>query len=179
MTSTPATTLSSGAENLATRRQPVWAQVVTHVLGTFCYLCVRVGQGRTRFHWCRRRDLNPRPTHCEGVCRSKYRGESRDDWVHLGSDGGSKSPILSELGAAGGIWLGPVSGQSPEAQAPHGWIASVSVSQTSSSEDVGSAMKADVIVTSARWRARRYSLSPRARDCEVCRLDGGIAQNDT
>ena len=32
-----------GAENLATPRQPVRPEVVTHVLGTFCYLCVRAG----------------------------------------------------------------------------------------------------------------------------------------
>ena len=33
----------SGAENLATPRQPVWPEVVTHVLGTFCHPCVRAG----------------------------------------------------------------------------------------------------------------------------------------
>ncbi len=32
-----------GAENPATHRQPVRHQVVTHVLGTFCHPCVRVG----------------------------------------------------------------------------------------------------------------------------------------
>ena len=32
-----------GAENLATPRQPVRHEVVTHVLGTFCYPCVRAG----------------------------------------------------------------------------------------------------------------------------------------
>src|SRR6266478_7066538 len=32
--------LQSGAENPATPRQPVRHQVVTHVLGTICYLCV-------------------------------------------------------------------------------------------------------------------------------------------
>jgi hypothetical protein len=35
--------LRSGAENLATPRQPVRPQVVTHVLGTFCYPCLRAG----------------------------------------------------------------------------------------------------------------------------------------
>ena len=32
-----------GAENPATPRQPVRHEVVTHVLGTYCYLCVRAG----------------------------------------------------------------------------------------------------------------------------------------
>ena len=32
-----------GAENLATPRQPVRHEVVTHVLGTICYLCLRAG----------------------------------------------------------------------------------------------------------------------------------------
>ena len=36
--------ISTWRENLANPRQPVRAKVVTHVLGTFCYLCVRVGQ---------------------------------------------------------------------------------------------------------------------------------------
>src|SRR5262249_40146600 len=36
--------LRPGAENLATPRQPVRPEVVTHVLGTFRYLCVRAGQ---------------------------------------------------------------------------------------------------------------------------------------
>ena len=34
----------SGAENPATPRQPVRPEVVTHVLGTFCYPCLRAGQ---------------------------------------------------------------------------------------------------------------------------------------
>src|SRR3981081_261937 len=38
--------LRLGAENLATPRQPVRHEVVTHVLGTWCYLCVRAGQGK-------------------------------------------------------------------------------------------------------------------------------------
>jgi hypothetical protein len=33
-----------GTENLATRRQPMGAQVVTYVLGTFCHPCLRAGQ---------------------------------------------------------------------------------------------------------------------------------------
>src|SRR6185503_10049092 len=37
--------LRSGAENLATPRQPVRPEVVTHVLGTFRYPCLRAGQG--------------------------------------------------------------------------------------------------------------------------------------
>jgi len=42
------------SNDLATNRQPVRHEVVTHVLGTFCYPCVRAGQakrggpGRTR-----------------------------------------------------------------------------------------------------------------------------------
>ena len=33
-----------GAENPATPRQPVRPKVVTHVLGTICYPCLRAGQ---------------------------------------------------------------------------------------------------------------------------------------
>src|SRR5712671_6844096 len=40
--------LRPGAESLATPRQPVPHEVVTHVLGTFCYLCLRAGQ---RYLW--------------------------------------------------------------------------------------------------------------------------------
>src|ERR1700716_3893560 len=36
--------LRPGAENPATSRQPVRHDVVTHVLGTTCHLCVRAGQ---------------------------------------------------------------------------------------------------------------------------------------
>src|SRR5215469_15128483 len=39
-------------------------EVVTHVIGTFRYLCLRSGQS---FRWCRGRDSNPRPTHYECV----------------------------------------------------------------------------------------------------------------
>ena len=39
-------------------------------------------------------------------------------------------------------------------------------------------LKADMIVTSAGG-APAILPSPRARDCEVCRLDASIAQNDT
>jgi len=35
-----------GAENLATPRQPVRPEVVTHVLGTTCYPCLRAGQAK-------------------------------------------------------------------------------------------------------------------------------------
>ena len=34
----------SGAKNFANHRQPVRHQTVTHVLGTFCDLCLQVGQ---------------------------------------------------------------------------------------------------------------------------------------
>jgi len=34
----------SEGKNSATSRQPVWPKSVTYVAGTFCYLCVRVGQ---------------------------------------------------------------------------------------------------------------------------------------
>ena len=47
----------SGAENPATPRQPLRAQVVTHVLSTFCYPCVRAGQTSI---WRMGRDSNPR-----------------------------------------------------------------------------------------------------------------------
>jgi hypothetical protein len=47
----------SGAKNLAPPRQPVRLKVVTHLLGTFRYLCVRVGQ---KVSWRRGRDSNPR-----------------------------------------------------------------------------------------------------------------------
>ena len=49
--------LRSGAENFAANRQPLRPKVVTHVLGTFCYLCVRAGHA---YPWRRRRDSNPR-----------------------------------------------------------------------------------------------------------------------
>src|SRR3984893_7922728 len=39
--------LRSGAENFAANRQPLRPKVVTHVLGTFCYLCVRAGHAET------------------------------------------------------------------------------------------------------------------------------------
>jgi hypothetical protein len=38
--------LRPGAENLATPRQPVRHEAVTHVLGTLCYLCLRAGQAK-------------------------------------------------------------------------------------------------------------------------------------
>jgi hypothetical protein len=50
--------LRPGAENPATSRQPVRHEVVTHVLGTTCHLCVRAGQPKC---WRARRDSNPRP----------------------------------------------------------------------------------------------------------------------
>src|SRR6201993_2534130 len=37
----------SGAEDPATSRQPVRPEVVTHVLGTVCYPCLRAGHGGT------------------------------------------------------------------------------------------------------------------------------------
>ena len=53
----------SGAENLATPRQPVRPEVVTHVLGTDCHLSVRAGQAE---NWSGRRDSNPRPQPWQG-----------------------------------------------------------------------------------------------------------------
>jgi hypothetical protein len=38
-----ASQLNSGVNNLATPRQSVRHEIVTHVLGTFCYLCLRAG----------------------------------------------------------------------------------------------------------------------------------------
>ena len=35
--------VDDGAEKLAAHRQPLRSEVVTYVLGTFCYLCVRAG----------------------------------------------------------------------------------------------------------------------------------------
>ena len=49
----------TGTENPATHRQPVRPVVVTYVLGTFCYPCVRVGQEE---NWSGRTDLNRRPS---------------------------------------------------------------------------------------------------------------------
>jgi hypothetical protein len=49
--------LRPGAEDLATPRQPVRHAVVTHVLRTWCYLCVRAGH---RWNWRARRDSNSR-----------------------------------------------------------------------------------------------------------------------
>ena len=43
-------------------RQPVRPEVVTHVLGTICYPCLRAGHSNG---WCRKRDSNPRPRHYE------------------------------------------------------------------------------------------------------------------
>ena len=40
-----------GAENPATSRQPVRHEVVTHVLGTTCHLCVRAGQRTGWLAW--------------------------------------------------------------------------------------------------------------------------------
>ena len=54
----------SGAENLATPRQPVRPEVVTHVLGTFCYPCLRAGQCEC---WRARRGFEP-PTPKFVVC---------------------------------------------------------------------------------------------------------------
>ena len=51
-----------GAEDLATPRQPVRPEVVTHVLGTFCYLCLRAGQVRGG---AAEGISNPRPHHYE------------------------------------------------------------------------------------------------------------------
>jgi hypothetical protein len=53
----------SGAEDLANHRQPVRHEVVTHVLGTFCHPCLRVGQQKT---WSGRWDSNPRPQPWQG-----------------------------------------------------------------------------------------------------------------
>jgi hypothetical protein len=39
--------LRPGAENFATPRQPVRPEVVTHVLGTICYPCLRAGHSKT------------------------------------------------------------------------------------------------------------------------------------
>ena len=47
-----------GAEDPATPRQPLRPRVVTHVLGTFRYLCVRAGQLKP---WRARQDSNLRP----------------------------------------------------------------------------------------------------------------------
>lgn len=47
-----------GTENLADHRQPVPHQVVTHVLGTICYLCLRAVHNKK---WCPRQDSNLRP----------------------------------------------------------------------------------------------------------------------
>jgi transposase InsO family protein len=46
-----------GTENTATYRKPVRYPGVTHVLGTICHPCVRVGHS---VPWRRRRDSNPR-----------------------------------------------------------------------------------------------------------------------
>ncbi|MEA2903082.1 MAG: hypothetical protein QOI12_469 [Alphaproteobacteria bacterium] len=50
--------LRSGAENPAAPRQPVRPEVVTHVLGTFRYPCLRAGQLK---RWRARKDSNLRP----------------------------------------------------------------------------------------------------------------------
>src|SRR5581483_9194249 len=45
MRSAPSVRSTLGVNDLATPRQPERHEVVTHVLGTFCYLCVRAGHG--------------------------------------------------------------------------------------------------------------------------------------
>src|SRR6185437_2601116 len=52
--------INSGANNLATPRQPGRPEVVTHVLGTFRYPCLRAGQSNC---WCPGAELNHR--HCD------------------------------------------------------------------------------------------------------------------
>jgi hypothetical protein len=47
-----------GTARETTPRQPLRAGVVTHVSGTFRYLCLRAGQAEG---WRARRDSNPRP----------------------------------------------------------------------------------------------------------------------
>ena len=50
----------SGAENFAAPRQPVRPEVVTHVLGTFRYPCLRAGHpGWTAWWWRRESNCNP------------------------------------------------------------------------------------------------------------------------
>ena len=49
--------ITSRSRNLATPRQPVRHEVVTHVLGTICHLCVWAGHVR---RWRREWDSNPR-----------------------------------------------------------------------------------------------------------------------
>ena len=51
-----------GAEDPATPRQPVRREVVTYVLGTDCYRCLRSVQ---MLLWCRWKESNPRPSHYE------------------------------------------------------------------------------------------------------------------
>ena len=50
-------------KTLQTPRQPVRHEVVTYVLGTFCYPCLRAGQGLIGSG---RRDSNPRPQPWQG-----------------------------------------------------------------------------------------------------------------
>jgi hypothetical protein len=50
--------VNSGVNDLATPRQPERPEVVTHVLGTFRYLCVRAGQ---KLIWSEWQDSNLRP----------------------------------------------------------------------------------------------------------------------
>ena len=110
--------------------------------------------------WCRRRD--PRPTHYERVTRSKYRGKSRGDWAHLGPDDGSKSPILLGFGAAGEIRLGPVSGQSPEAERrePARLIPEASIRPSSKSKIDGATLLRTRVCLRVRGRHKTTGQAP-------------------
>jgi hypothetical protein len=92
----------------------VRCEVVTSVIGTFCYLCLRSGQAK---EWCRLQDLNlrppdykfwfaidqPSPRGCKGVKKCMFYWISvipRDHGV-LREFGGSVTPVLPRGGGAG------------------------------------------------------------------------------
>jgi hypothetical protein len=91
----------SGAENLATPRQPVRPEVVTHVLGTFCRPCVRAGQVK---YWSEWQDLNLRPPRPErgsfssqlDLLSPAYKLQRRPQ---LAQQGGGSSPSRSRRNA--------------------------------------------------------------------------------
>src|SRR5258706_1226320 len=57
-----------GTEDLAATRQPLRPEVVTYVLGTFRYPCLRAGQ---REGWSGRRESNPRHSAWESFSVAK------------------------------------------------------------------------------------------------------------
>src|SRR5947209_18388810 len=74
--------LRSGAENPATSRQPVRHEVVTHVLGTTCHLCVQAGHQK---NGTRSRDSNCGSDSCQ--CVPEIGNVALCEMIHFASFG--------------------------------------------------------------------------------------------